>query len=228
MLFRSENGKPSSLFLGGHYENTYVKTPESWRIKTRRLFPPRSGPQPPAAAAPASADSAAGATAVGGGPASSLSAGDYIEIQQLIARSAYALDTAADRGATYAQLFAPDGVLASKTARPLEVKGRAQLAAFAAGDLTHRGPTYVREYLTNYLVQPSRGGATGRIYVVWIEVGENGNPGVIQSGGHYEDEYVKTREGWRIARRTFVPSTLGARDVYDVTRTQNAASRKDK
>ena len=33
--------------------------------------------------------------------------------------------------------------------------------------------------------------------VVWVEVGENGNPGVIQSGGHYEDEYIKTREGWR-------------------------------
>ena len=228
VIDNGENSKPSSLFLGGHYEDTYVKTPEGWRIKTRRLFPPRSGPQPPAAAAPASTGSAAGVPAVGSGPASSLSASDYIEIQQLIAQSAYALDTAADRGATYAQLFAADGVLASKTARPLEVKGRAQLAAFAAGDLPHRGPAYVREYLTNYLVRPSRGGATGRIYVVWIEVGENGNPGVIQSGGHYEDEYVKTREGWRIARRTFVPSALGARDVYDVTRTQNAASRKDK
>ena len=228
VIDNGENSKPSSLFLGGHYEDTYVKTPEGWRIKTRRLFPPRSGPQSPPAAAPASAGSAASVPAVGSGPASSLSASDYIEIQQLIAQSAYALDTAADRGATYAQLFAADGVLASKTARPLEVKGRAQLAAFAAGDLTHRGPAYVREYLTNYLVRPSRGGATGRIYVVWIEVGENGHPGVIQSGGHYEDEYLKTREGWRIARRTFVPSALGARNVYDVTRTQNTASGKDK
>ena len=228
VIDNGENSKPSSLFLGGHHEDTYVKTPEGWRIKTRRLFPPRSGPQSPPAAAPASAGSAASVPAVGSGPASSLSASDYIEIQQLIAQSAYALDTAADRGATYAQLFAADGVLASKTARPLEVKGRAQLAAFAAGDLTHRGPAYVREYLTNYLVRPSRGGATGRIYVVWIEVGENGHPGVIQSGGHYEDEYLKTREGWRIARRTFVPSALGARNVYDVTRTQNTASGKDK
>src|SRR5215831_2055798 len=224
VIDNGENSKPSSLFLGGHYEDTYVKTPEGWRIKTRRLFPPRSGPQPPAAAAPASTGSAAGVPAVGSGPASSLSASDYIEIQQLIAQSAYALDTAADRGVTYGQLFAADGVLASKTARPLEVKGRAQLAAFAAGDLPHRGPSYVREYLTNYLVRPSRGGATGRIYVVWIEVGENGNPGVIQSGGHYDDEYVKTRDGWRISRRTFVQSKLGARDVYDVARPQPATT----
>jgi hypothetical protein len=72
--------------------------------------------------------------------------------------------------------------------------------------------------LTNTILQPSRGGATGRIYVVWIEVGENGNPGVIPGGGLYEDEYVKTRDGWRIGKRTFVPSKLGPRETYDVDR----------
>jgi hypothetical protein len=219
VIDNGENGKASSLFLGGHYEDTYVKTPQGWRIKTRRLFPPRSGPQtqgptmPPAGSAAPVAGTAAVAS-----PTNSLSAGDIIEIQQLIARSAYALDTAADRGAAYAQLFTTDGAFITKTARPAEIKGRTQLAAFAIGDLTHRGPAFVREYLTNYIIQPLRGGATGRVYVVWIEVGENGNPGVIQSGGHYEDEYVKTPDGWRIGRRTFVPSRLGPRDIYDVDR----------
>jgi hypothetical protein len=47
-------------------------------------------------------------------------------------------------------------------------------------------------------------------------VGENGNTGAIQGGGHYEDEYVRTRDGWRIGRGTFVPSRLGPRDTYDV------------
>lgn len=215
-----ENGKPSSLFLGGHYEDTYVKTPEGWRIKTRRLFRPQSGPQAQAAATPSAASAAQVAGTAVAAPRRSLSAGDYIDIQQLIARSAYALDTAADRGAAYAQLFTTDGAFITKTARPVEIKGRPQLAAFAAGDLTHRGPAFVREYLTNYIIQPSRSGATSRVYVVWIEVGENGNPGVIQGGGHYEDEYVKTRDGWRIGRRTFVPSRLGPRDIYDVDRTR--------
>jgi hypothetical protein len=219
VIDNGENGKASSLFLGGHYEDTYVKTPEGWRIKTRRLFPPRSGPQAQTAAAPPPASAArVDGTAAVAAPASSLSAGDTIEIQQLIARSAYALDTAADRGAAYSQLFTTDGAFVAKTARPAEIKGRAQLAAFAVGDLTHRGPAFVREYLTNYIIQPSRGAATGRVYVVWIEVGENGNAGVIQSGGHYDDEYVKTRDGWRIGRRTFVPSRLGPRDIYDVDR----------
>jgi hypothetical protein len=219
VIDNGENGKASSLFLGGHYEDTYVKTPEGWRIKTRRLFPPRSGPQAQTAAAPSAASPAQVAgTAAGAAPASSLSAADYIEIQQLIARSAYALDTAADHGAAYAQLFTTDGTFITKTALPAEIKGRTQLTAFAAGDLTHRGPAFVREYMTNYIIQPSHGAATGRVYVVWIEVGENGTAGVIQGGGHYEDEYVKTRDGWRIGRRTFVPSRLGPRDTYDVDR----------
>jgi hypothetical protein len=217
VIDNGENGKASSLFLGGHYEDTYVKTPEGWRIKTRRLFPPRSGPQAPPAALPPAA-SAAPAAGTAAAAASSLSAGDTIEILQLIARSAYSLDTAADRGEAYAKLFTTDGAMIAKTTRPAEIKGRTPLAAFAVGDLTHRGPQFVREYLTNTIIQPSRGGATGRVYVVWIEVGENGNAGVIQGGGHYEDEYVKLRDGWRIGKRTFVPSRLGPRDIYDVER----------
>jgi hypothetical protein len=219
VIDNGENGRASSLFLGGHYEDTYVKTPQGWRISSRRLFPPRSGPQSQAQAVPPAAPSvSAVAAARQGAP---LSATDSVEIHQLVARSAYALDMAANRGSAYAQLFTPDGAFVSKTAHPVDVRGRAQLAAFAAGDLTHRGPAYVREFMTNVIVQPSRDGATGRIYVVWIEVGENGNPGVIQSGGHYEDEYVKSRDGWRIRQRTFVPSMLGARDVYDVSRGKN-------
>jgi hypothetical protein len=149
-----------------------------------------------------------------------LTATDYIEIQQLVARYAYALDTAADHGDVYAQLFAPDGVFEARVGHPYEIKGHAQLAAFAAGDLTHRGPAYVRDYATNCIIHPSSEGATGRVYVVWIEVGENGNPGAVESGGHYDDFYVKTRDGWRIKKRTFVPSKLGARDVYEIKRTQ--------
>jgi SnoaL-like domain len=219
VIDNGENGKPSSLFLGGHYEDTYVKTTQGWRIKTRQLFRPQSGPQPQAQPATTPSAVEGAGTAGGAVSASPLSGIDTIEIQQLIARSAYALDTAIDRGAAYAQLYTQDGAFITKTVRPVEIKGRTQLAAFAAGDLTHRGPAFVREYLTNYIVYPSRTGATGRVYLVWIEVGENGTPGIIQGGGHYEDEYVKTREGWRIGRRTFVPSKLGPRDIYDVDRT---------
>jgi hypothetical protein len=219
VIDNGENGRPSSLFLGGHYEDTYVKTAEGWRFKTRRLFPPRSGPQPPGAALATTASVAAAQKPAKNGPGFALGATDYVEIQQLAARYGYALDTAADKGEAFARLFTPDGVFRAKTGHPFDIRGRDQLAAYAEGDLAHRGPYYVRDYVTNHIVNPAPEGATGRVYVVWIEVGENGNPGIVQGGGHYEDIYVKTRDGWRIKSRTFVPSKLGARDVYDPKRT---------
>ena len=151
----------------------------------------------------------AGGASVGAAPA--LTAADYIEIQQLVARTSYALDTAADNGRTFAGMFTADGRLTSRSGQAREVKGRDQLAAFATGDLAHRGPAYVRDYATNHIIQPSPEGATGRVYLVWIEVEENGRPGAIQGGGRYEDVYVRTPAGWRIKTRTFVPSKLGPR-----------------
>ena len=217
-----ENGKPSSLFLGGHYEETYVKTAEGWRMKNRRLFPPRSGPQPedpdPVAVAPGSLRTEQNLAKEG--KASGLPAKDHVEIQQLVARYAYALDTAAEKGRALSRLFTADGVLKTRTSQPLEIKGHEQLAAFAAGDLTHRGPFYVRDYVTNHLIHQSPEGATGRVYLVWIEVGENGNPGIVQGGGRYDDVYMKTSDGWRIKSRTFVPSKLGPRSEWEFVSAQ--------
>jgi hypothetical protein len=152
-----------------------------------------------------------GASVVPSAAGPALTAMDYVEIQQLVARTSFALDTAADKGRVFAGLFTADGRFTSKTGQQSEVKGREQLAAFAMGDLAHRGPAYVRDYVTNHIIQPAPEGATGRVYLVWIEVEENGHPGAIQSGGRYEDVYARTPAGWRIKARTFVPSKLGPR-----------------
>ena len=52
---------------------------------------------------------------------------DYIEIRQLVARYAYAVDTGADNGYVYASLFAPDGAFLDRTGRA--TSGRETLAA---------------------------------------------------------------------------------------------------
>jgi SnoaL-like protein len=44
----------------------------------------------------------------------SLTAADYIEIQQLVARYGYAVDTHADNGYAYADLFAADGTFGKR------------------------------------------------------------------------------------------------------------------
>jgi hypothetical protein len=138
-----------------------------------------------------------------------LTATDYREIQQLVARYSYALDSAA--GDVYASLFTADGILRAKTDPPYEVKGRDKLAAFVTRDLKKQGPMYVHTFAANHIIQPSPQGATGRVYLVAIEIQESTNPGLIQEGGRFDDLYVKTREGWRIKTRTDVPSKLGPR-----------------
>jgi hypothetical protein len=126
---------------------------------------------------------------------------DYIDIQHLVSSYPYALDGNTDNGATYAGLFAPGAVFG----RP-RTEGRDNLAALA--NTQPRGANYVRHFITNHVIEPSPGGAIGREYAVIIDIGENGNPGRIALGGRYDDEYVKTPQGWKFKNRTFTPSRV--------------------
>lgn len=147
---------------------------------------------------------AADARQQGGASASSFTGADYAEIQQLVARYAYAVDTHADNGYAYADLFAPDGTFG-------QTRGREQLAALARNTQPERaGPSYTRHFLTNVIVRPAPGGATGTQYLVAIDVGEGGTPSSIVHGGRYDDVYVKTPQGWRFKSRVLVPSKVPA------------------
>jgi hypothetical protein len=126
---------------------------------------------------------------------------DYIDIQQLVSNYPYGLDGNTDNGATYASLFEPGAVFA----RP-RTEGRENLMALA--NTQPRGANYVRHFITNHVIEPAPGGATGREYAVIIDIGENGNPGRIALGGRYDDEYVKTPQGWKFKTRTFTPSRV--------------------
>jgi SnoaL-like domain len=137
----------------------------------------------------------------GAAQAPSLTPQDYIDIQQLVSSYAYGLDGNTDNGATYANLFAPGGVFG----RP-RTEGRENLAALA--NTQPRGANYVRHFITNHVIEQSPGGAIGREYAVIIDIGENNNPGRIALGGRYDDEYVKTPQGWKFKTRTFTPSRV--------------------
>jgi hypothetical protein len=53
----AQNAKPTSINMGGHYDDVYVKTPAGWRIKSRTFFRSKSAQtvQAEAAAAASSA-----------------------------------------------------------------------------------------------------------------------------------------------------------------------------
>src|SRR5215831_6854760 len=84
---------------------------------------------------------------------------DYIEIQQLVNRSAFALDTGSSNGYDYADLFAADG----EFMRPY-AKGREQLAALARGP--RLGPDNTVHYIMNHVIEPTPDGAIGKAYLI--------------------------------------------------------------
>lgn len=135
---------------------------------------------------------------------------DYIEIQQLVAKYAYALDTGAENGYAYADLFAADGVFTGMNQGPdgRSYAGRDTLAALARGG--RRGPLYVSHFITNVIIEPAPGGATGKQYIAILAFGDGRDPHAVDHGGRYEDVYVKTPAGWRFQSRTFYGSESGA------------------
>jgi hypothetical protein len=162
-----------------------------------------------------------------------LSDEDHIAIQQLVSGLPYEVDMDANDGAAYASAFTPDGTFAcvlpatggaassglpagcaphsgkfTTKVRPTAV-GRAALAKMAA--VEPHGPAYVRHFVFNHVIERSRGGATGKAYVAVVDIvprqqGANHSINVI---GRYDDEYVKTAQGWRIGKRVF--TAVGAR-----------------
>jgi hypothetical protein len=122
---------------------------------------------------------------------------DYIEIQQLAIRYAYGLDTGADNGYMYADVFTPDGEFIGRQV-PL-TQGREALARVARS-VRKANRMYVRHFITNHVIEPSAEGAIGKVYLMVVDC-EEGQPSSIYIGGHYEDVYVKTADGWRIKKR---------------------------
>ena len=148
----------------------------------------------------------------GGAPAATLTARDYLEIQQLVTRFAYALDMRAENGYAFADLFASDGEFVGVRG---SAKGRDALAALArAGIMQADQPIVgVSHFNMNHVVEPAGGGAIGKEYLVMVAIAEGGKPGgeFSNTGGHYEDAYVKTPAGWRFKRREYVPIASNAR-----------------
>jgi hypothetical protein len=138
-----------------------------------------------------------------------LTAQDYIDIRALASRYAYGLDTGAESGtgSVYANVFAADaefhGPPALPGGKPFDAKGREALRQFG---IPGRGSAYVRHFMFNHLIEASPEGARGKVYLLVIDIAQNGKPTSVNMGGHYEDVYVRTPEGWRIKRRDFFRS----------------------
>lgn len=62
------------------------------------------------------------------------------------------------------------------------------------------GPNYARHFVFNHVIEPSRRGATGKAYVAVIDLAPRQPQAATHSIfmlGCYDDQYVKTAQGWR-------------------------------
>ena len=143
---------------------------------------------------------------------SAFTALDYQEITQLINRYAYGIDTCANNGYDYANLFTADGVFIDRNSDAgfaaggrVLAQGRDALATLVGGGSrgceTKLVWTDWSHLMLNHEITPTADGATGRIYLV--QLGMDG-PGSVARHGGYEDVYVRTPDGWRIRSRTHV------------------------
>ena len=135
-----------------------------------------------------------------------LTALDYIQIQQLVARYARAIDTCSNNGYDYADLFTPDGAFIPMiNGKPgAKIQGRERLAEVSGGG--SRGcknvgwiEQGVQHLYVNHIISPTAEGATGTVDMLMIGLG--GDPNKIEHDGFYEDTYVRTPQGWRFKQR---------------------------
>jgi hypothetical protein len=135
-----------------------------------------------------------------------LTALDYIQIQQLVAKYAAAIDSCSNNGYDYADLFTADGYYAPfvNGAVGRKFQGRDELArASGGGPNGCTGAGWIRQGVhhiyTNHIITPTADGATGTVDMLMIGIG--GDPNKIVHDGFYDDTYARTANGWRFKSR---------------------------
>src|SRR5690606_3410005 len=144
---------------------------------------------------------------------SALSSRDSLEIEQLVYKYGWALDSGENDGFAYADLYAPDATFTGTNQGPSgrTYQGRENPAALARG--APRGPLNVRHLVANLIVTPTSDGAVGRVYVGLFDLGGPAQPPGAGHGGVYDDVYVNPPQRWRFKARTYYEGKWGEPNV---------------
>jgi hypothetical protein len=141
-------------------------------------------------------------------PVQTLTAMDYIEIQQLVNRLNFALDYCGNGGQDFADLFVDGGrfVIDQGDGEPSVRDTRDELIALASGPdcEARRTPpsAYILHLAESLVIEPTPGGARGKSYAIYpSSSGRYFSEEVAGQLGIYHDEYVKTPQGWRFESR---------------------------
>lgn len=122
-----------------------------------------------------------------------LSIEDQLAIQQLYARYNHAID--AGKGDAWAACFTAEGTFDSATG---SFAGTDQLAAFGTAFAQRlKG----RHWITNLVLDPAEGGATGSCYLMLLRLGEAEKPTSILTTAIYRDTLKKADGQWKFSSR---------------------------
>lgn len=133
----------------------------------------------------------AGLMFAGASNAAGLSAQDYAEIQQLYATYNVAIDNG--DGEAWAATFTPNGVFNTFT-------GHDALVGFVKMWREKLNGATRRHWNNNLQITGDGKQASGYVYLLLVDFSGK-TPNLIYSGT-YTDSLVKTKDGWRFAKRT--------------------------
>jgi hypothetical protein len=134
---------------------------------------------------------------------------DKLEILDLIGRYSHAADGSSPEA--YADVFTEDGVFHGRAGQPDELilRGRDKLLAFHRRAMQQRGTRQTRHHQsTTIFLEIGDDRAITRTYLLTTTAAQ----GVLPQMGLtsiYEDEMLKTAEGWRIKYRKIYPDVKG-------------------
>jgi SnoaL-like protein len=135
-----------------------------------------------------------------------LMADDYIEIQQLYANYARALDLG--QGERFAATFVEEGEFTG--GRPAGRAGETRTPLKGKEGLTKMGSQGgSRHFTSNLVITPAPEGAKGSCYLLLFNA--RNIPATITETAIYDDTLVKTPQGWRFKKR------IAWRDDDDIT-----------
>ena len=126
-----------------------------------------------------------------------VSGDDYAEIMNLYAR--YSQGSDFQDSELFLSAFSDDATIVR--ADGSSITGMAALRKEREERNRNRtGDTGRRHRTGSYLITPTPEGATGRAYYVLLDV--TTQPATTTFTGRYDDDFVKTSDGWKIQRRT--------------------------
>jgi SnoaL-like domain len=127
--------------------------------------------------------------------AQKLTADDYIEIQQLYANCAHALDKG--EGERFASTFVLDGEFTGGRGPGRGSEVRNPIKGDELSAMGRRGGS--RHFNANLVITPTPEGAKGSVYLLLFNA--RNIPATIVETAIYEDTLVKTPQGWRFKKR---------------------------